>query len=223
MESNTQLIANKTALADAWKRTKIENIALLLKAAIEAQGRVGLMLNVRRDGSRQRPRPAAGAAAADHLAAERRRLGGGEHDHRRAHGARPDPEAEGGRSARDRRVPAEQDRAVVMRIIDSKNKRQVDALLRRDGRGDAAFEKRVRDIVNGVRRGGDKALSRFAERFDNAGEPLEVLNRGNARLRRARAGRCQAGHQDRRAQHREGRVSTDSGTRRSASRPQHMK
>jgi ATP phosphoribosyltransferase len=48
MESNTQLIANKTALADAAKRTKIENLALLLKAAIEAQGRVGLMLNVRR-------------------------------------------------------------------------------------------------------------------------------------------------------------------------------
>jgi len=47
MESNTQLIANKTALTDAWKRTKLENIALLLKAAIEAQGRVGLMLNVR--------------------------------------------------------------------------------------------------------------------------------------------------------------------------------
>jgi ATP phosphoribosyltransferase len=33
---------------DEWKRTKIENIALLLKAAIEAQGRVGLMLNVKR-------------------------------------------------------------------------------------------------------------------------------------------------------------------------------
>jgi ATP phosphoribosyltransferase len=48
MESNTQLIANKTALGDSWKRTKLENIALLLKAAIEAQGRVGLMLNVRR-------------------------------------------------------------------------------------------------------------------------------------------------------------------------------
>ena len=48
MESNTQLIANRGALADAWKQTKIENIALLLKAAIEAQGRVGLMLNVRR-------------------------------------------------------------------------------------------------------------------------------------------------------------------------------
>ncbi len=46
-ESNTQLIANQGAMADEWKRTKIENLALLLKAAIEAQGRVGLMLNVR--------------------------------------------------------------------------------------------------------------------------------------------------------------------------------
>lgn len=49
MESNTQLIANAGAMADAWKRTKVDNIALLLKAAIEAQGRVGIMLNVSRD------------------------------------------------------------------------------------------------------------------------------------------------------------------------------
>jgi ATP phosphoribosyltransferase len=48
MESNTQLIANHTVMADPVKRTKLENIALLLKAAIEAQGRVGMMLNVRR-------------------------------------------------------------------------------------------------------------------------------------------------------------------------------
>ena len=48
MHSNTQLVANQAALGDAWKRTKIENVALLLRAAIEAQGRVGLMLNVRR-------------------------------------------------------------------------------------------------------------------------------------------------------------------------------
>ena len=47
MVSNTQLVANEGALADSRKRTKIENIALLLLAAIEAQGRVGLMLNVR--------------------------------------------------------------------------------------------------------------------------------------------------------------------------------
>jgi ATP phosphoribosyltransferase len=47
MESNTQLIANTRSLDDEWKRTKLDNIALLLKAAIEAQGRVGIMLNVR--------------------------------------------------------------------------------------------------------------------------------------------------------------------------------
>jgi ATP phosphoribosyltransferase len=49
MLSNTQLIANREALSNQWKRTKLENVALLLKAAIEAQGRVGLMLNVRRE------------------------------------------------------------------------------------------------------------------------------------------------------------------------------
>jgi len=49
LESNTQLIGNPTALQDPWKRTKLENIALLLKAAIEAQGRVGIMLNARRE------------------------------------------------------------------------------------------------------------------------------------------------------------------------------
>jgi ATP phosphoribosyltransferase len=48
MESNTQLIANKSALADSWKKQKLDNIALLLKAAIEAQGKVGIMLNVRK-------------------------------------------------------------------------------------------------------------------------------------------------------------------------------
>jgi ATP phosphoribosyltransferase len=46
-ESNTQLIATAAAMADEWKQTKISSLALLLKAAIEAQGRVGLMLNVR--------------------------------------------------------------------------------------------------------------------------------------------------------------------------------
>jgi ATP phosphoribosyltransferase len=49
MESNTQLIANRAAWLDPWKRTKIENVALLVRAAIAAQGRVGIMLNVRRD------------------------------------------------------------------------------------------------------------------------------------------------------------------------------
>ena len=35
-------------LADGWKKAKLQNIALLLNAAIAAQGRVGLMLNVER-------------------------------------------------------------------------------------------------------------------------------------------------------------------------------
>jgi len=48
MESETQLIANKSAFADPWKRGKIENISLMLNAAIAAQGRVGLMLNARK-------------------------------------------------------------------------------------------------------------------------------------------------------------------------------
>jgi len=48
IESNTQLIANPRALDDPERRTKIDNLALLLRAAIEAQGRVGIMLNVRR-------------------------------------------------------------------------------------------------------------------------------------------------------------------------------
>ena len=48
LESNPQLIAHRRAMADVAKREKIENIALLLRAAMEAQGRVGLMLNVQR-------------------------------------------------------------------------------------------------------------------------------------------------------------------------------
>ncbi|HEY0264361.1 MAG TPA: ATP phosphoribosyltransferase [Granulicella sp.] len=48
MESETQLIANKTSFKDEWKRKKIENISLMLNAAIAAQGRVGLMLNAKK-------------------------------------------------------------------------------------------------------------------------------------------------------------------------------
>ena len=46
MESETRLIANKTAYADSWKKNKIDSLALMLNAAISAQGQVGLMLNV---------------------------------------------------------------------------------------------------------------------------------------------------------------------------------
>jgi ATP phosphoribosyltransferase len=46
LESNTQVIANKTSWGDSFKRRKLENLALMLCGAIAAQGRVGLMLNV---------------------------------------------------------------------------------------------------------------------------------------------------------------------------------
>jgi ATP phosphoribosyltransferase len=48
MASGTQLIANHQAMQDSFKRTKIEHLALMLEGAIAAQGRVGLMLNVRK-------------------------------------------------------------------------------------------------------------------------------------------------------------------------------
>jgi ATP phosphoribosyltransferase len=48
MESETHLIASRSALADRWKREKIESIAVMLRGAIDAQSQVGLMLNVQK-------------------------------------------------------------------------------------------------------------------------------------------------------------------------------
>lgn len=44
--SSTRFIANKKAWKDKWKRQKIENIVLLLKGALAAEGKVGLKMNV---------------------------------------------------------------------------------------------------------------------------------------------------------------------------------
>jgi ATP phosphoribosyltransferase len=46
LESNTQLIANKAAWQDQCKRRKLEDMKMLLDGAINALGKVGLMLNV---------------------------------------------------------------------------------------------------------------------------------------------------------------------------------
>jgi ATP phosphoribosyltransferase len=48
LQSNTQLIANKCSYGEREKRRKIDNLALMLQGAMEAQDRVGLMLNVRK-------------------------------------------------------------------------------------------------------------------------------------------------------------------------------
>jgi ATP phosphoribosyltransferase len=49
LESNTQLIANAESWGDPWKRRKLEDMRLLLQGAINALGKVGLMLNVHKD------------------------------------------------------------------------------------------------------------------------------------------------------------------------------
>ena len=49
LESNTQLIANLHSWSDGWKRRKLADIKMLLEGAMTALGKVGLMLNVRRE------------------------------------------------------------------------------------------------------------------------------------------------------------------------------
>ena len=46
LETNTKLIANKESMRDRWKRGKIHQIALLLQGALNAEGLVGLKMNV---------------------------------------------------------------------------------------------------------------------------------------------------------------------------------
>jgi ATP phosphoribosyltransferase len=48
-ESQTKLCMNKEAYKDAWKRDKIERIAMLLEGAINADDKVGLKMNVKKD------------------------------------------------------------------------------------------------------------------------------------------------------------------------------
>jgi ATP phosphoribosyltransferase len=49
LESATVFIMNRAAVSDSWKREKAQNLILMLKGAIDAASKVGLMLNVRRD------------------------------------------------------------------------------------------------------------------------------------------------------------------------------
>ena len=52
LASNTQLIANKASWEEPEKRQKLEDIKMLLEGAINALGKVGLMLNVHKDNLR---------------------------------------------------------------------------------------------------------------------------------------------------------------------------
>jgi ATP phosphoribosyltransferase len=47
LSSTTQFIANREAWRNAWKRKKMENIAILLQGALAAEGMVGLKMNLK--------------------------------------------------------------------------------------------------------------------------------------------------------------------------------
>ncbi|MBC8869791.1 MAG: ATP phosphoribosyltransferase [Planctomycetes bacterium] len=49
LQSTTRLIANHQSYADAWKKEKLDNIALMLQSCLNAEGKVGLMMNVPKD------------------------------------------------------------------------------------------------------------------------------------------------------------------------------
>jgi ATP phosphoribosyltransferase len=49
LESYPQLIASRAAMADGWKSGKIRRLALLIKGALDARGKVGLKLNLPKD------------------------------------------------------------------------------------------------------------------------------------------------------------------------------
>jgi ATP phosphoribosyltransferase len=48
VQSTTRFIANGRSCADAWKKQKMDDLILMLKGAMAAEGKVGLMMNVRR-------------------------------------------------------------------------------------------------------------------------------------------------------------------------------
>src|SRR5215468_11112724 len=47
LQSTTRFIANEQAAADPWKRQKMDDLILMLQGAMAAEGKVGLMMNVR--------------------------------------------------------------------------------------------------------------------------------------------------------------------------------
>ncbi len=48
LQSNTKFIVNKDSYKDPWKKKKVDIIVMLLKGALAAEGRVGLMMNVKK-------------------------------------------------------------------------------------------------------------------------------------------------------------------------------
>ena len=74
--STPRLISNHDAWKNAWKRQKIETMALLLRGALEAEAKVGLKMNIEQKKSGYTAQDVAGLAQSDDLESEPKRLGG---------------------------------------------------------------------------------------------------------------------------------------------------
>src|SRR3982750_3085583 len=61
-----------------------------------------------------------------------------------------------------------------LKIIEASDTRAIARLFARPGRGDRVFDAQVRSIVDRVRSEGDRAVLRFARKFDKTEPPLEV-------------------------------------------------
>src|ERR1700730_15210559 len=61
-----------------------------------------------------------------------------------------------------------------MKIIETGDRQALSLVLARDRSADRSFERRVAEIVDRVRVGGDRALLGFAKRFDGVKPPLEI-------------------------------------------------
>ncbi len=108
LTSTTRFMANKQAWEIPWKREKMENIAMLLKGAIEARAKVGLKMNVPEGPAERGRRLSARREEPNRQPTGRRQLGGRRSDSGGKAGARTDPAPEARRRHGDHHVSVEQ-------------------------------------------------------------------------------------------------------------------
>jgi ATP phosphoribosyltransferase len=85
LQSTTRLIANPASYAQAWKKAKLDNIALMLQSCLNAEGKVGLMMNVPREYDRRRVLCAGHRAQAESRRRQGHRRVPNQQDHRLSH------------------------------------------------------------------------------------------------------------------------------------------
>jgi ATP phosphoribosyltransferase-like protein len=197
LESNTQLVANIDSWKDDWKRGKLEDIRMLLEGAINALGKVGLMLNVQKANLEAvlgvlpaLKNPTISQLSDSDWVAVNTIL-----DESTVRNIIP--RLKGRRRARHRRVSAEQDSDVTMIRILPYNEAQ-DLITRKTVRL-AEAERAVTPILEAVRTRGDAGLREYARqirRFRRRLLPRSRLGvrRGpeqpHPRLPQRRRGRC---------------------------------